>query len=68
MQLQLTNESVKKRFTSPFHLVIHTIDVAKDLMKTGRCCKVHTSIQNPAFQALLEVEEEKEILPTAVSE
>lgn len=57
----LTIEKLGKKFDSHFELVNYAIDLAKNLVSTGRNCRVSTTVQNPAFWVLLEIAEGKDI-------
>jgi hypothetical protein len=56
----LTNEHLKKQFTSSFELVNYAISQAKDMIKSDRPCRVSTPINNRAFQILLEIGDNKD--------
>lgn len=56
----LTTENLKKEFKNPFRLVNYAIDLAKDMIRSDRPCRVHTPIQNRAYQILLEIAEKKD--------
>lgn len=51
----LTTEPLSGKFNSSFKLVNYAIDLAKNMIQTGRDCRVGTSIKNPAFWVLLEI-------------
>lgn len=57
---QLTNEKLAKKFSSLFDLVAHAIRRARFLVKTGQESKIRSSIKNPAFLTLREIEEGKD--------
>lgn len=56
----LTHEKVGKKFNSSFELVNYAIKLAKNMIQTGRGCRVDTPIQNRAYQVLLEIAENKD--------
>ncbi len=56
----LTNEKLKTRFTSMFDLVNYAIDVAENMILTGREPNTFTGVQNRAVQVLDEIEKHKE--------
>jgi len=58
---QLTNEKLAKKFNSLFDLVAHAIRRGRFLVKTGQESKIRSSIKNPAFLTLREIEEGKDI-------
>lgn len=62
MQHHLTTEYLKTNTKSPFDLVNYAIQLAKDMMLSDRSCRVHTGIQNRAYQVLLEIGEHKDFL------
>ena len=57
---QLTNEKLSKKFSSLFDLVAHAIRRARFIVKTGQESKIRSSIKNPAFLTLKELEEGKD--------
>jgi len=65
---QLTSERIRKRFKSPFDLVNYSIKLAKDMIHTGRGCRVDTPINNKAYQILLEIAEDKDKFSDAYKE
>lgn len=58
----LTGEKLRKRFDSSFELVNYAITVAKNLIRSGRAPTVSTEVQNPSFQVLSEIAENREII------
>lgn len=56
----LTNEKLSKKFNSSFELVNYAIKLAENIVKTGRNSAVRTTVQNPAYWALLEIVENKD--------
>lgn len=65
---RLTTERLKKKFNSPFDLVNYSIKLAKDMIYTGRGCRVDTTVGNKAYQVLLEIAEDKDYLPAINNE
>jgi hypothetical protein len=59
---QLTTEHLKRRFSCPFDLVNYSIGLARDMILADRPCRVHTSVNNRAYQVLLEIGEGKDYL------
>lgn len=62
MHQHLTTEYLKKNAKSAFDLVNYSIELAKDMMISDRPCRVPTSIQNRAYQVLLEIGQHKDFL------
>ncbi len=56
----LTNEKLQKRFSSLFELVNYAIDVAENMILTGREPNTETGVQNRAVQVLDEISKHKE--------
>jgi DNA-directed RNA polymerase subunit omega len=52
----LTNEIVTKKFQNQFDLVNYAISVATHLIESGRDTQAHSWTENPALQALDEIE------------
>jgi len=65
---RLTTERLKKKFNSPFDLVNYSIKLAKDMIYTGRGCRVETTVGNKAYQVLLEIAEDKDHLTEFVDD
>jgi hypothetical protein len=65
---RLTTERLKKKFNSPFDLVNYSIKLAKDMIYTGRGCRVDTTVGNKAYQVLLEIAEDKDYLTEIVND
>lgn len=61
----LTNEKLAKRFKNMFELVNYSIRIAEELLKSGREPRVRTEIQNPMYQVLLEIVNDKDQAITA---
>lgn len=59
---QLTTERLKRRFNSAFDLVNYSIKLSKEMIHSGRSCRVGTPIHNKAYQILLEIAEDKDKL------
>lgn len=58
----LTTEHLKANAKSSFDLVNYSIQLAKDMMATDRSCRVPTTVQNRAYQTLLEIGAHKDFL------
>lgn len=56
----LTNEEVKKKFKSSFDLVNYAIQLAENMIRTGRETRVKSEVQNRAMLILEEIEEGKD--------
>lgn len=59
-QIYFTNEMLSKKFNSNFVLVNHAIDLAKNMIKTGRDPRVKSDTQNLAMLILEEIQEGKD--------
>lgn len=57
----LTSERLRKRFTSQFDLVNYAIQIAENVVSTGRDVNVKTEVQNPAYNILEEIALHKEV-------
>lgn len=53
---KLTNEIVTKKFQNQFDLVNYAISIAADIIHTGRATQADFWTENPALQALDEIE------------
>jgi len=56
----LTNEEVTKKFKSSFDLVNYAIQLAENMIHTGRDARVKSDVQNRAMLILEEIEEGKD--------
>lgn len=52
---QLTNEKIRKKFTSQFELVNYAIKLAENMIHTGRDPRVKIDSQNRSLQVLSEI-------------
>ncbi len=70
-KINLTNEEVRGKFKSSFDLVNYAIQLAENMIKTGREARVKSEVQNRAMLILEEIQEGKdqfdEIKETVVS-
>lgn len=57
----LTSERLRKRFTSQFDLVNYAIEIARNVVSTGRDINVKTDVQSPAYNILEEIAVNKEV-------
>ncbi|MBJ7448961.1 MAG: hypothetical protein JHC93_01220 [Parachlamydiales bacterium] len=57
----LTSEQISRRFNSSFDLVKHAVRLAKNMIRSGRGTRVQTTIQNRAYQILLEIADNKDV-------
>ncbi len=55
-----TNEELSKKFKSNFDLVNYAIQLAENMIKTGRDTRVRSEIQNRAMLILEEISEGKD--------
>lgn len=55
-----TNEKLSKKFKSNFELVSYAIELAENMIKTGRDARVKSDIQNRAMLILEEISEGKD--------
>ncbi|MDB2613656.1 hypothetical protein N9Y92_00675 [Chlamydiales bacterium] len=51
----LTNEKLKKRFPSQFDLVTYAIELAENMVLSGRESRVKTDVESKAYQILAEI-------------
>jgi DNA-directed RNA polymerase subunit omega len=56
----LTNEELRRRFTSQFDLVNYAIRLAENMVHTGRDTRIKTDVHSKAFQILQEIKEHKD--------
>lgn len=56
----LTNEEFRKKYKSTFDLVNYAIQLAENMIKTGRDTRVKSDIQNRAMLILEEIREGKD--------
>lgn len=59
-KVNLTNEQVGKKFISNFDLVNYAIELAENMIKTGRDARVKSDTQNRAMLILEEIKEGKD--------
>jgi hypothetical protein len=52
---QITNELIRKKFTSQFDLVNYAISLAENMIRTGRDSRVKIDTQNRAMQVIAEI-------------
>ena len=64
----LTIEPLGKKFDSHFELVNYAIELAKNMVMSGRECRVNTDVQNPAHWVLLEIDAGKDELDDIAGE
>lgn len=64
----LTIELLGKKFDSHFELVNYAIELAKNMVVSGRECRVPTKVQNPAYWVLLEIASGKDQLDDIIVE
>jgi DNA-directed RNA polymerase subunit omega len=57
---ELTNEKLKKRFTSQFDLVNYAIKLAAEMIRSGRAPRVHSDVQNVALLIMQELKAGKD--------
>jgi len=57
---QKTNEQLKKRFSNNFELVNYAIDLAENMLASGRDPRVRIPIKNTAYVVLEEIAQEKD--------
>ncbi len=55
-----TNEALAKKFKSNFELVNYAIQLAENMIKTGRDARVRSEVQNRAMLILEEINEGKD--------
>lgn len=55
-----TNEALSKKFKSNFELVNYAIQLAENMIKTGRDARVRSEVQNRAMLILEEISEGKD--------
>lgn len=60
IKIHLTNEEVVKKFKSNFDLVNYAIQLADNMIRTGRDARVKSEIQNRAMLILEEIHEGKD--------
>lgn len=58
----LTTEELRKKFKNQFDLVLHAINVAENMIKTGRGPRVKLDVQNRALIILEEIAHNKDYL------
>lgn len=58
----LTNEKLKNKFPSQFELVGYAIELATNMVHSGRGPRVKTTIENPAVVVLEEINQGKDVL------
>jgi hypothetical protein len=56
-----TNEHLAKKFKSNFDLVSYAIQLAENMIKTGRDARVKSEVQNKAMLVLEEISEGKDV-------
>lgn len=65
----LTNETIRKKFTSQFELVNYAIRLAENMIRSGREPRIKIDTQNRAMQVLAEIvggkDQFEELLPAA---
>lgn len=54
-KVHITNEEIRKRFSSNFELVNYAISIAENMIKSGRESRVKSDTQNRAMQVLEEI-------------
>lgn len=59
-KIHLTNEEITKKFKSSFELVNYAIQLAENMIKTGRDARVKSDVQNRAMLILEEIHEGKD--------
>lgn len=59
-KINLTNEEMRRKFKSSFDLVNYAIQLAENMIKTGREARVKSEIQNRAMLILEEIHEGKD--------
>jgi hypothetical protein len=64
----LTIEMLGNKFDSHFELVNYAIQLTKNLVESGRECRVPTRVQNPAYWVLLEISSGKDQLEDIIEE
>lgn len=52
---QITNEAIRKKFISQFELVNYAIQLAENMIRTGREPRMKIDTQNRAMQILAEI-------------
>jgi len=57
---QLTNEKIRKKFTSQFELVNYAIKLAENMIHTGRDPRVKIDSHNRSLQVLTEILSDKD--------
>lgn len=57
---QFTNESLARKFKSNFELVNYAIQLAENMIRSGRDARVKSDIQNRAMLVLQEINEGKD--------
>lgn len=68
MDYKYTNEVLRKKFKNQFDLVKHAIEVAENMILTGREPRVKTDTQNRAMQVLAEITAGKDQLVPIIPE
>lgn len=61
-----TNELFGKRFSNTFELVNYAIRLAKNMLSTGRACRIMTPIQNRAYEVLIEIKDNKDLFDEVI--
>lgn len=59
-KIQYTNEILSKKFKNNFELVNYAIQLAENMIKTGRDTRVRSDLQNRAMLILEEINEGKD--------
>jgi DNA-directed RNA polymerase subunit omega len=59
-KIQFTNENLSKKFKNNFELVNYAIQLAENMIKTGRDTRVRSDLQNRAMLILEEINEGKD--------
>lgn len=70
--IQITNEQIRKKFTSQFDLVNYAISLAENMIRSGREPRLKIDSQNRAMQVIAEIATGKdlfdELIPAATVE
>lgn len=61
VKIHLTNEEIRKKFKNNFDLVNYAIQLAENMVKTGRDSRVKSDIQNRAMLIIEEIREGKDL-------
>lgn len=64
----ITNEALRKKFKNQFELVSYAINLAENMIMTGRDPRVRIDTQNRAMQVLAEIFEGKDFLDPIVEQ